>query len=148
MSYPFPPSPGAEGEADLDPRFGRTNTNWNQAYGAASDAWALGVCLYEIAALRRPFEADPAPKSRAPRGQPSAARPADAAMPPCGAFRSSPQHRPANNSSTPYASLPFAQARLYPHVSNAWAPCNTPDSRSKHLDNSGVRPTPILCFER
>jgi serine/threonine protein kinase len=28
-----------------------------QAYGAASDAWALGVCLYEIAALRRPFEA-------------------------------------------------------------------------------------------
>jgi len=28
-----------------------------QAYGTASDAWALGVCLYELAALRRPFEA-------------------------------------------------------------------------------------------
>eukprot|EP00928_Gymnodinium_smaydae_P032822 TRINITY_DN23679_c0_g3_i1.p1 TRINITY_DN23679_c0_g3~~TRINITY_DN23679_c0_g3_i1.p1 ORF type:complete len:803 (-),score=128.45 TRINITY_DN23679_c0_g3_i1:67-2475(-) len=28
-----------------------------QAYGAASDAWALGVCLFELAALRRPFEA-------------------------------------------------------------------------------------------
>lgn len=28
-----------------------------QPYGPASDAWALGVCLYELAALRRPFEA-------------------------------------------------------------------------------------------
>lgn len=28
-----------------------------QAYGQASDAWALGVFLYELAALRRPFEA-------------------------------------------------------------------------------------------
>jgi len=27
------------------------------AYGPASDAWALGVCLYELASLRRPFEA-------------------------------------------------------------------------------------------
>jgi len=26
-------------------------------YGAAADAWALGVCLYELAALRRPFTA-------------------------------------------------------------------------------------------
>eukprot|EP00913_Durusdinium_trenchii_P025345 g23794.t1 len=25
-------------------------------YGPASDAWALGVCLYEMASLRRPFE--------------------------------------------------------------------------------------------
>lgn len=28
-----------------------------QAYGPAADAWALGVCLYELACLRRPFEA-------------------------------------------------------------------------------------------
>ncbi|CAE8682959.1 unnamed protein product, partial [Polarella glacialis] len=28
-----------------------------QAYGSASDGWALGVCLFELAALRRPFEA-------------------------------------------------------------------------------------------
>lgn len=28
-----------------------------QAYGAPADAWALGVCLFELAALRRPFEA-------------------------------------------------------------------------------------------
>jgi len=28
-----------------------------QKYGTAADAWALGVCLYELAALRRPFEA-------------------------------------------------------------------------------------------
>lgn len=28
-----------------------------QAYGPASDAWALGVCLYELVVLRRPFEA-------------------------------------------------------------------------------------------
>lgn len=28
-----------------------------QAYGAAADAWALGVCLFELAALHRPFEA-------------------------------------------------------------------------------------------
>jgi len=28
-----------------------------QAYGPAADAWALGVCLFELAALRRPFEA-------------------------------------------------------------------------------------------
>eukprot|EP00927_Polykrikos_kofoidii_P078294 TRINITY_DN75137_c0_g1_i1.p1 TRINITY_DN75137_c0_g1~~TRINITY_DN75137_c0_g1_i1.p1 ORF type:complete len:1047 (-),score=176.65 TRINITY_DN75137_c0_g1_i1:72-3212(-) len=28
-----------------------------QAYGEASDAWALGVCLFEVAALRRPFDA-------------------------------------------------------------------------------------------
>mmetsp|Transcript_66386 Transcript_66386/g.130824 ORF Transcript_66386/g.130824 Transcript_66386/m.130824 type:complete len:465 (+) Transcript_66386:73-1467(+) len=27
------------------------------AYGPASDAWALGVCMYELASLRRPFEA-------------------------------------------------------------------------------------------
>jgi len=27
------------------------------AYGPAADAWALGVCLYEFAALKRPFEA-------------------------------------------------------------------------------------------
>lgn len=27
-----------------------------QAYGVPADAWALGVCLYELAALRRPFE--------------------------------------------------------------------------------------------
>eukprot|EP00929_Paragymnodinium_shiwhaense_P108573 TRINITY_DN74891_c0_g1_i1.p1 TRINITY_DN74891_c0_g1~~TRINITY_DN74891_c0_g1_i1.p1 ORF type:complete len:820 (-),score=200.30 TRINITY_DN74891_c0_g1_i1:734-3193(-) len=26
-------------------------------YGAASDAWALGCCIYEVAALRRPFDA-------------------------------------------------------------------------------------------
>jgi len=26
-----------------------------QPYGSASDAWALGACLYELAALRRPF---------------------------------------------------------------------------------------------
>lgn len=29
-----------------------------EVYGAASDAWALGVCLYEMASLRRPFEAN------------------------------------------------------------------------------------------
>lgn len=28
-----------------------------QGYGAAADAWALGVCLFELAALQRPFEA-------------------------------------------------------------------------------------------
>jgi len=28
-----------------------------QAYGEASDAWALGVCLYEVMALKRPFDA-------------------------------------------------------------------------------------------
>lgn len=28
-----------------------------EAYGAPSDAWALGACLYEVVALRRPFEA-------------------------------------------------------------------------------------------
>jgi len=28
-----------------------------EAYGAPADAWALGACLYEVAALRRPFEA-------------------------------------------------------------------------------------------
>mmetsp|Transcript_58102 Transcript_58102/g.101712 ORF Transcript_58102/g.101712 Transcript_58102/m.101712 type:complete len:789 (+) Transcript_58102:62-2428(+) len=28
-----------------------------QAYGPAADAWALGICLYELGALRRPFEA-------------------------------------------------------------------------------------------
>jgi len=28
-----------------------------QAYSNASDAWALGVCIYEVMALRRPFEA-------------------------------------------------------------------------------------------
>eukprot|EP00931_Biecheleriopsis_adriatica_P004493 TRINITY_DN106151_c0_g1_i1.p1 TRINITY_DN106151_c0_g1~~TRINITY_DN106151_c0_g1_i1.p1 ORF type:complete len:721 (-),score=123.24 TRINITY_DN106151_c0_g1_i1:53-2215(-) len=28
-----------------------------QAYGPAADAWALGVCLFELAALQRPFEA-------------------------------------------------------------------------------------------
>jgi len=28
-----------------------------QAYGPAADAWALGACLYEVLALRRPFEA-------------------------------------------------------------------------------------------
>eukprot|EP00927_Polykrikos_kofoidii_P085388 TRINITY_DN9285_c0_g1_i2.p1 TRINITY_DN9285_c0_g1~~TRINITY_DN9285_c0_g1_i2.p1 ORF type:complete len:803 (-),score=126.76 TRINITY_DN9285_c0_g1_i2:386-2794(-) len=28
-----------------------------QAYGGAADAWALGVCLHELVALRRPFEA-------------------------------------------------------------------------------------------
>lgn len=27
-------------------------------YGPASDAWALGVCLYEMASFRRPFEAN------------------------------------------------------------------------------------------
>jgi len=27
-------------------------------YGAASDAWALGVCIYELAALHRPFQAE------------------------------------------------------------------------------------------
>jgi len=29
-----------------------------QPYGASSDTWALGVCLYELLALRRPFEAE------------------------------------------------------------------------------------------
>jgi len=29
-----------------------------EPYGPASDAWALGVCLYELASLRRPFEAE------------------------------------------------------------------------------------------
>merc|ERR1712183_652098 len=29
----------------------------SQPYGSASDAWALGACLYELAALRRPFVA-------------------------------------------------------------------------------------------
>jgi len=29
-----------------------------ESYSAASDAWALGVCLYEMASLRRPFEAN------------------------------------------------------------------------------------------
>jgi len=28
-----------------------------EPYGPASDAWALGICLYELASLRRPFEA-------------------------------------------------------------------------------------------
>lgn len=28
-----------------------------QAYGAEADAWALGICIYELVALRRPFEA-------------------------------------------------------------------------------------------
>lgn len=28
-----------------------------KAYGEASDAWALGVCLYEVAATHRPFDA-------------------------------------------------------------------------------------------
>eukprot|EP00930_Biecheleria_cincta_P038850 TRINITY_DN26715_c0_g1_i1.p1 TRINITY_DN26715_c0_g1~~TRINITY_DN26715_c0_g1_i1.p1 ORF type:complete len:756 (+),score=115.85 TRINITY_DN26715_c0_g1_i1:100-2367(+) len=28
-----------------------------QGYGCAADAWALGVCLFELAALQRPFEA-------------------------------------------------------------------------------------------
>lgn len=28
-----------------------------EPYGPAADAWALGVCVYELAALRRPFEA-------------------------------------------------------------------------------------------
>mmetsp|Transcript_76487 Transcript_76487/g.216251 ORF Transcript_76487/g.216251 Transcript_76487/m.216251 type:complete len:412 (-) Transcript_76487:238-1473(-) len=28
-----------------------------EPYGPAADAWALGVCIYELAALRRPFEA-------------------------------------------------------------------------------------------
>ncbi|CAE8623986.1 unnamed protein product, partial [Polarella glacialis] len=28
-----------------------------QAYDKASDGWALGVCLYEVASLRRPFDA-------------------------------------------------------------------------------------------
>merc|ERR1712048_309544 len=28
-----------------------------EPYGAASDAWAFGACLYELASLRRPFEA-------------------------------------------------------------------------------------------
>merc|ERR550525_296211 len=26
-------------------------------YGPASDAWALGACIYELVALRRPFDA-------------------------------------------------------------------------------------------
>lgn len=29
-----------------------------EPYGASSDTWALGVCLYELIALRRPFEAE------------------------------------------------------------------------------------------
>jgi len=29
-----------------------------QAYGPGADAWALGVCLFELAALKRPFEAN------------------------------------------------------------------------------------------
>lgn len=28
-----------------------------QAYGPSADAWALGICLHELGALRRPFEA-------------------------------------------------------------------------------------------
>jgi len=52
-----------------------------QPYGAASDAWALGVCLYELAALRRPFDATGGPFALACkiREEPPPALPPDTA---------------------------------------------------------------------